>query len=51
MMTTVYSVKQHRKKLDELIAALEEKETLYREDIERCLGPVVAKKPLENISM
>ena len=42
-------IKQHRTLLDQLIAELEEKETLHREDIEKCLGPVVAKKWLEEV--
>ena len=32
-------IHQHRTKLITLIAALEEKETLNREDVEKCLGP------------
>jgi len=31
-------IKQHREKLDKLIELLEKKETLYREQIEACLG-------------
>jgi len=41
-------IHQHRSQLEVLIAALEEKETLHREDIERCLGPVVAKEQLRS---
>lgn len=36
-------IQQHRAQLGDLITLLEEKETLYREDIEHCLGPAVAK--------
>ncbi|BCO07964.1 hypothetical protein GF1_03400 [Desulfolithobacter dissulfuricans] len=32
-------IKQHRDQLDRLVVALEEKETLYRKDIEKCLEP------------
>lgn len=42
-------IKQHRTQLEKLIVALEEKETLYREDIEKCIGPVVTKQPLEKV--
>lgn len=42
-------IKQHRSLLDKLIAELEEKETLNREDIEKCLGPLVTKKRLEEV--
>ena len=44
-------IKQHRPQLEKLIATLKEKETLHREEIENCLGPVATKKPLENISL
>ena len=43
-------IEQHRAQLDALIVDLEEKETLYREDIEKRLGPVVAKERLGNVS-
>jgi len=33
------TLQQHRAKLDKLIAELETRESLQREDIERCLGP------------
>ena len=36
-------LQQHRPELDRLIAALEEKETLQCEEIEKCLGPGVPK--------
>jgi len=42
-------IKQHRIQLDRLIAELEEKETLYREDIEKCVGPVEPGKRLEKV--
>jgi len=42
-------IKQHRIKLEQLIAELEEKETLNREDIEKCLGPIATKKRLEEV--
>lgn len=42
-------IKQHSIKLEQLIAELEEKETLNREDIEKCLGPVTTKKRLEEV--
>jgi len=32
-------IRSHRTQLDRLITALEEKETLHKEDIEKCLGP------------
>ena len=38
-------IRRHREQLDALIAALEEHETLDREDIEHCLGPLVDKAP------
>ncbi len=37
-------IKQHRTQLNRLITKLEDKETLYREDIEKCIGPDAAKK-------
>lgn len=43
-------IKQHRAKLEKLIALLEEKETLYREQIERCLGPIAEKKTVTIVS-
>jgi len=33
------ALKAHRRELDALVAMLEEKETLHREEIEACLGP------------
>jgi cell division protease FtsH len=42
-------IKQHRALLDQLITELEEKETLNRDDIEKCLGPGVTKVRLEKI--
>lgn len=42
-------IKQHRALLDQLITELEEKETLNRDDIEKCLGPGVTKVHLEKI--
>jgi cell division protease FtsH len=42
-------IKQHRALLDQLIAQLEEKETLYLEDIKKCLGPVETGKPLKEV--
>lgn len=36
-------IKQHRPQLEKLIVTLKEKETLYRKDIESCLGPAVTK--------
>ena len=41
-------IKQHRPKLDKLIALLEKEETLYREQIEKCLG---AKQPVKPVSV
>ncbi|MGF1611652.1 MAG: ATP-dependent zinc metalloprotease FtsH [Kiloniellales bacterium] len=38
-------IRQHREGLDRLIAALEEKETLSRAEIESCLGPPQQKEP------
>ena len=43
-------IKQHRPQLEKLISTLKEKETLYREDIENCLGPAIPKKPLTVIN-
>jgi cell division protease FtsH len=43
-------IQQHREQLDQLIQQLEEKETLHREDIEKCLGPVTPDKPLEQVN-
>ena len=42
-------VREHRERLDALIALLEEKETLQREDIEQCLGPMTSKKALKTV--
>ncbi len=44
-------IKQHRPQLEKLIIKLKEKETLYREDIESCLGPAITKKPLVNVAL
>lgn len=44
-------VNQHRQQLDRLIAQLEEKETLDREDIERCLGPAGKKTSLGSVTV
>ncbi len=43
-------IKQHRTQLNTLVAELEEKETLDRPHIEKCLGAVTANK-LEKISL
>jgi cell division protease FtsH len=40
-------IKAHRPALDRLIAALEELETLQRDQIEQCLGPAQYKKSME----
>ena len=37
-------INQRRVELDKLIEALQEKETLYREGIEQCIGPVETDK-------
>ena len=37
-------IKKHRVKLDKLIVLLEKEETLYREQIEACLGPAIENK-------
>ncbi len=42
-------IKQHRTQLNRLIAKLEDKETLYLEDIEKCIGPDAAKKQLKKV--
>jgi len=39
-------LRQRRAEVDRLIAALERDETLHREDIESCLGPIPAKRTL-----
>jgi len=41
------TLKDHEAQLEKLIAELEAKETLQREDIERCLGPVPSKHSLD----
>lgn len=46
---SVQIIQQHRSQLEQLITLLEEKETLHREDIDKCLGPMVNKKLLKNI--
>jgi cell division protease FtsH len=43
-------IRQHRGQLEQLIKSLEEEETLDRQDIEECLGPLVNKQPLKSIS-
>jgi cell division protease FtsH len=43
-------VEQHRDKLEALIKALEEKETLVQQDIERCLGPAQPKSLLSSVN-
>ena len=43
-------IKQHRAKLDKLVVLLEEEETLYREQIEKCLGPAIEKKTMAVVS-
>jgi cell division protease FtsH len=40
------TLKDHRPQLERLIAELEAKESLQREDIDKCLGPVADKHPL-----
>lgn len=40
-------IKTRRPALEQLIAALEELETLQRDQIEQCLGPVERKKSIE----
>ena len=37
-------IEEHKTELDHLIKTLKENETLHREQIERCLGPVVQEK-------
>ena len=37
-------LKEHRRKLDNLIMLLEKQETLELQDIEQCLGPVPSKR-------
>jgi ATP-dependent Zn protease len=39
-------IREHQAELVRLIAALEEQETLHREQIEQCLGPAPRSKPL-----
>ncbi len=43
-------IKQHRAKLDKLIALLEKEETLYYDQIKECLGPVNEKKSITVVS-
>ena len=43
-------IKQHRPQLEKLITALKEKETLFREEIETCLGPGITKKSIVKVS-
>ena len=40
-------IKAHRPALERLITALEELETLQRDQIEQCLGPAERKKGIE----
>jgi cell division protease FtsH len=42
-------IKTHRRALEQLIGALEEEETLQREQIERCLGPAARKTNIEAV--
>ncbi len=42
-------IKAHRPALERLIAALEELETLQRDQIEQCLGPAERKKSIEAV--
>ena len=44
------TIEQHRIEIDRLVAALEQHETLKREDIEQCLGPIVKKNHLSPVS-
>jgi len=44
------TIEQHRAGLDRLVAALEQHETLKREDIEQCLGPAERKNHLSPVS-
>jgi cell division protease FtsH len=39
-------IREHQVELARLITALEEQETLHREQIEQCLGPATRSKPL-----
>jgi len=39
-------IREHQAELARLITALEEQETLHREQIEQCLGPATRSKPL-----
>ncbi len=43
-------IKQHRDKLNKLITLLEKEETLYREQIEECLGAALEKKSIVVVS-
>jgi cell division protease FtsH len=42
-------IKTHRRALEHLIRALEEEETLQREQIEQCLGPAARKTSIEAV--
>jgi cell division protease FtsH len=42
-------IQEHRPALDQLITALEELETLQREQIEQCLGPAERKRNIEAV--
>ena len=44
------TIEQHRAGLDRLVAALEQHETLKREDIEQCLGPAERKNHLSPVN-
>jgi cell division protease FtsH len=44
------TIEHHRAALDRLVSALEQHETLKREDIEQCLGPIVKKNHLSPVS-
>jgi len=42
-------IEQHRGQLEQLITELEEKETLYRKDIEKCIDAIPDSKRLEKV--
>jgi cell division protease FtsH len=44
------TLQQHQPQLERLITELEEKESLQREDIEKCLGPARDKRPFGLVS-
>ena len=43
------TIEQHRAALESLVKMLEERETLKRDELEQCLGPPQAKKPLTSV--